>query len=99
LGLQSITDVSNPVHLVASHCGAGVDSVNNEERLSAENGLLLTPSIDHLFDRGFIGFEKQRESDSVARGSPAVTGANGRENDGDRQRRVIHDRPKTLSLI
>ena len=24
---------------------------------SLENGLLLTPSIDHLFDRGFIGFE------------------------------------------
>jgi hypothetical protein len=22
-----------------------------------EDGLLLTPSIDHLFDRGFIGFE------------------------------------------
>jgi len=22
-----------------------------------ENGLLLTPSIDHLFDRGFITFE------------------------------------------
>ena len=22
-----------------------------------ENGLLLAPSIDHLFDRGFIGFE------------------------------------------
>ena len=29
----------------------------NEERLDGENGLLLTPSIDHLFDRGFIGFE------------------------------------------
>ena len=29
----------------------------NEERLNGENGLLLTPSIDHLFDRGFIGFE------------------------------------------
>lgn len=28
----------------------------NEERLNGENGLLLTPSIDHLFDRGFIGF-------------------------------------------
>lgn|ERR1022692_3244393 len=27
------------------------------ERLNGENGLLLTPSIDHLFDRGFIGFE------------------------------------------
>jgi predicted restriction endonuclease len=30
---------------------------NNEQRLNGENGLLLTPSIDHLFDRGFIGFE------------------------------------------
>jgi len=29
----------------------------NEQRLNGENGLLLTPSIDHLFDRGFIGFE------------------------------------------
>lgn len=29
----------------------------NEERLDGENGLLLTHSIDHLFDRGFIGFE------------------------------------------
>jgi putative restriction endonuclease len=26
-------------------------------RLNGENGLLLTPSVDHLFDRGFIGFE------------------------------------------
>jgi hypothetical protein len=30
---------------------------SNEERLDGENGLLLTPSMDHLFDRGFIGFE------------------------------------------
>lgn len=27
------------------------------ERLNGENGLLLTPTIDHLFDRGFISFE------------------------------------------
>jgi hypothetical protein len=26
-------------------------------RLDGEDGLLLTPSMDHLFDRGFIGFE------------------------------------------
>jgi len=51
-----ITGVENPVHLVASHCKPWRDS-NNEERLDGENGLLLTPSIDHLFDRGFIGFE------------------------------------------
>src|SRR3984957_6992660 len=51
-----VTGVSNPVHLVASHCKPWRDSTN-EERLNGENGLLLTPSIDHLFDRGFIGFE------------------------------------------
>ena len=48
--------LANPVHLVASHCKPWRDSTN-EERLEGENGLLLTPSIDHLFDRGFIGFE------------------------------------------
>lgn len=51
-----ITGVENPAHLVASHCKPWRDATN-EERLSGENGLLLTPSIDHLFDRGFIGFE------------------------------------------
>lgn len=51
-----ITGVENPVHLVASRCKPWRDS-SNEERLNGENGLLLTPSVDHLFDRGFIGFE------------------------------------------
>ena len=51
-----ITKVDNPVHLVASHCKPWRDS-SNQERLNGDNGLLLTPSIDHLFDRGFIGFE------------------------------------------
>jgi hypothetical protein len=51
-----ITLVDNPVHLVASHCKPWRDSTN-EERLNGENGLLLTPIIDHLLDRGFVGFE------------------------------------------
>jgi hypothetical protein len=51
-----ITGVDNPIHLVASHCRPWRDSTN-EECLNGENGLLSTPSIDHLFDRGFIGFE------------------------------------------
>lgn len=51
-----ITGVSNPAHLIASHCKPWRDSTNHE-RLNGENGLLLTPSIDHLFDRGFISFE------------------------------------------
>jgi putative restriction endonuclease len=44
------------VHLRAGHCKPWRDS-NNVERLNGENGLHLAPSIDHLFDRGFIGFE------------------------------------------
>lgn len=45
-----ITGVENPVHLRASHCKPWRDS-DNTERLNGENGLLLTPSIDHLFSR------------------------------------------------
>src|SRR5665213_372790 len=51
-----VAGVDNPVHLRASHCKPWRDATN-EERLNGENGLLLTPSVDHLFDRGFIGFE------------------------------------------
>lgn len=55
-----ITGVENLTHLIASHSKPWRDS-SNEERLNGENGLLLTPSIDHLFDRGFIGFENSGE--------------------------------------
>jgi len=51
-----ITGVNREEHLRASHCKPWRDS-SNEERLDGENGLLLTPSVDHLFDRGFIAFE------------------------------------------
>lgn len=51
-----ITGVTRPEHLRASHCKPWRDATN-EERLDGENGLLLTPNADHLFDRGFIGFE------------------------------------------
>ena len=51
-----ITKVDRMEHLRASHLKPWRDSTNNE-RLDGENGLLLTPSIDHLFDRGFISFE------------------------------------------
>ena len=51
-----VTRVDRPEHLRASHLKPWRDA-NNEERLDGENGLLLTPSIDHLFDRGFISFE------------------------------------------
>ncbi len=51
-----ITEVDRVEHLRASHCKPWRDSTN-EERLDGHNGLLLTPTVDQLFDRGFIGFE------------------------------------------
>jgi hypothetical protein len=48
------TKVDNAAHLVASHLKPWRDSTN-EERLNGENGLLLTPSIDHLLDRDSLG--------------------------------------------
>ena len=55
-----ITGVSYLPHLIASHIKPWRESTN-EERLHGENGLLLTPSIDHLFGRGFISFEDNGE--------------------------------------
>jgi HNH endonuclease len=55
-----VTGVSYPTHLFASHIKPWRESTN-DERLNGENGLLLTPSIDHLFDRGFVSFEDNGE--------------------------------------
>ena len=52
-----ITGVERIEHLRASHILPWRDCPDSETRLDGENGLLLTPSIDHLFDRGFISFE------------------------------------------
>lgn len=51
-----VTKVSRLEHLRASHIKPWRDS-SNDERLDGENGFLLTPNIDHLFDRGFVSFE------------------------------------------
>lgn len=50
-----ITHVDRAEHLRASHLKPWRDA-DNDERLDGENGLLLTPSIDHLLDRGFLSF-------------------------------------------
>jgi len=52
-----VTEVLNPQHLVASHIKPWRYCDDSSERLSENNGLMLTPSIDQLFDRGFISFE------------------------------------------
>lgn len=55
-----VTHVENPVHLIASHIKPWREA-SNEERLFGGNGLLLTPSVDHLFDRGYISFADDGE--------------------------------------
>ena len=50
-----LTGVEDRDHLVASHIKPWKDS-DNRERLSGFNGLMLTPTPDHLFDKGFISF-------------------------------------------
>ncbi len=55
-----ITKVERMEHLIASHIRPWRDS-DNGQRLDGENGLLLTPTMDHLFDKGFISFEDSGE--------------------------------------
>lgn len=51
-----VTRVDRPEHLIASHIKPWRHGTN-AERLDPENGLMLTPDVDHLFDRGFITFD------------------------------------------
>lgn len=51
-----ITLVSNKRHLIASHIKPWSQS-DNSEKLDGNNGLLLAPHIDHLFDKGYVSFE------------------------------------------
>jgi putative restriction endonuclease len=49
--------VSDERFLIASHIKPWSQS-NNQERLDFNNGLLLCPNHDSLFDKGYISFEK-----------------------------------------
>ncbi len=58
--LCRITGVDRPEHLIASHIKPW-RSATNSERLDPDNGFMLTPSVDHLFDKGFISFDNDGE--------------------------------------
>ncbi len=55
-----VTGVTNIKHLRASHIKPWA-AADNHEKLDGFNGLLLSPHVDHLFDRGFISFENSGE--------------------------------------
>lgn len=51
-----MTGVLEPALLIASHIKPWRVGKDAAERLDVNNGLLMSPHIDHLFDRGFITF-------------------------------------------
>lgn len=51
-----ITGVNKPELLIASHIKPWRCCETAAERLDGNNGLLLSPTVDRLFDRGLIGF-------------------------------------------
>jgi len=66
-----VTGVTNPWLLIASHIKPWRSCATAAERLDGANGLMLTPDVDRLFDRGLIGFE----DDGAVRVSPALGAA------------------------
>jgi len=57
-GQCSVSSLSNTPLLRASHIKPWRDSANHE-RLDPMNGLLLHPTLDHLFDSGYISFDEK----------------------------------------
>lgn len=53
----SVTGCTLTNHLIASHVHAWAKCDSAMERWDPDNGLLLTPNLDKLFDSGLIGFD------------------------------------------
>lgn len=51
-----VTGIDDPAHLRASHIKAWAACDNDADRLSENNGLMLAPHVDHLFDKAYISF-------------------------------------------
>ena len=50
-----VTGLKDKTHLTASHIKPWRKS-DNREKIDGNNGLLLSPHVDRLFDHGFISF-------------------------------------------
>ena len=68
-----LTGVRNKKHLRASHIKPWKDS-NDSEKIDGNNGLLLSPHVDHLFDRGFITFQNSGDLIVSKELNPTVLG-------------------------
>ena len=66
-----LTGITNPLLLIASHIKPWRSCANSFERLDGNNGLMLTPDADYLFDKGYVSFE----NDGAVLVSPRVDSA------------------------
>lgn len=64
-----LTGVTDRRVLIASHAKPWAKCANKEEQLDGNNGLLLAPHVDFLFDRFLISFE---DDGSMITAGPAV---------------------------
>jgi 5-methylcytosine-specific restriction protein A len=77
----AVTNYSNKGILIASHIVPWKNSTN-EERLDVENGILLSPTYDALFDLGLISFENNGKillSTELAKTNYSEIGVTGKE--------------------
>jgi 5-methylcytosine-specific restriction enzyme A len=77
----AVTSFSKHEILIASHIVPWKSSTN-EERLDVNNGILLSPTYDALFDKKLIGFENNGKiilSDSLSNSNYQELGVTGKE--------------------
>jgi 5-methylcytosine-specific restriction protein A len=77
----AVTGFDNPKILIASHIMPWKGS-SNEERLDVNNGILLSPVYDALFDKCLISFDNTGKiilSDSIEEKAYEKIGVNGKE--------------------
>jgi hypothetical protein len=77
----AVTKFDDPRILIASHIVPWRDSID-EERLDVDNGILLSPTYDALFDRHLITFNEKGKivlSDQIMKDSFSKIGVTGSE--------------------
>jgi 5-methylcytosine-specific restriction enzyme A len=77
----AVTEYSKNEILIASHILPWKDA-NNDERLDVDNGILLSPNYDALFDQHLISFENTGKiilSDALLKTNYDVLGVTGKE--------------------
>ena len=97
----AVTGYSKPNVLIASHIVPWKESTN-DERLDINNGILLSPTFDALFDRKLISFENNGKiilTDAMLKSNYEKIGITGKEIIKDLNRENIQYLERHRSLL